>query len=201
MISSTSSRLAVFATVLASSETTPGAPPCSRISSISRPILRLAQSRGTNPLRVVAPVDRKAELEHPGRPPIVAPEGEFERIFPFVLAEQHDLVPFEYVGDSARDQLARAARLAGLTSGNFGVGEDRPFEPLEYRGDLQLDVLRGQHECRGRAALISDLFEKRRVHIDAHPEGEHPPLMRVALRKLADRRLGGLARRSPGRRS
>ena len=32
----------------------PGAPPCSRIASTRSPILRPAQSLGTNPLRVVA---------------------------------------------------------------------------------------------------------------------------------------------------
>ena len=77
------------------------------------------------------PVDRKAELEHPGRPPVVAPEGEFERIFPAVLAEQHDLVSFEYVGDSARDQLPRARGSPGSPDEIFGSARTGPSSRLK----------------------------------------------------------------------
>ena len=151
---------------------------------------------GDEPVAGRGGVDREAELEHPGRPPVIPLEGEFERVFPLVLAEHDDLVPLEHVGDSPRDQLPRSTRGAGLAGRELRVGQDRAFEPLEHAGDLHLDVLRGKHERRGRAALISDLFEQRRVHVHADPEREHPTLVRVSLAgELSDRRLGRLADR------
>ena len=167
-ISSTSSRVAGLVLALASTETTPGGPPCSRIASTSRPILRLAQSRGTKPLRVVAWSSGRRNWNDARRPPVVPPERELQRLLADVLAEQDDLVALEDVGNPARDQVPGApARPPFRRRASIGIGEHRAAEPLEDDGDFHLDVLAGEDERGGRPALVGDLLEERRVDIDA----------------------------------
>ena len=65
--------------------------------------------------------------------------------------------------------------------------------------DLDLDILSGLHEGRGRPAVESDGPQQRGVHVVADAEREDTPMVRVALlRGGPNRLLGGLAvRRIP----
>ena len=163
--------------------------------------MRLAQSRGTKPLRVRRLVERQAELEDARRPSVVAPERELERLLADVLAQQDDLVALEQVRDAARDQLSRAAGGLRVLADGRGSGSARtgPSEPLEDGGHLHLDVLGREDERGRRPALVGDLLQQRRVDVDADAEREDPPPVRVALAgQLADRGFRGLPdRRQP----
>ena len=148
-------------------------------------------------------VERQAELEHARRPPIVAPEGELERLLADVLAEQDDLVALEEVGDPAPGSAPGCAGASSISpTASVGIGEHRALEALEDGGDFHFDVLAGEDERGGRPALVGDLLQERRVDVDADAEGEDPPL-RAGCPCAPARgwRLPRSARRSPARRS
>ena len=92
-----------------------------------RPILRLAQSLGTKPLRVLAWSSGSRNCEDAGVPGN-SPGAKLERLLAEILAEQDDLVPLEDVAGCGRDQLPGALAAVGLDHRERGIGKHGPVQ-------------------------------------------------------------------------
>ena len=125
-------------------------------------------------------INGKLEAEHAGRSAIVAAQHELERLIAGVLAKDDDLVSLENIGKPSRDR-SRPRRWGHFRQSQRRIGKHRAPESLKHSGDFHLDVLAGEDERSGCPAFVGDLFEQRRVDIDANAEGEDSPLMWVSF--------------------
>ena len=109
---------------------------------------------------------------------------------------------FEYVRQARGQQVGDAPgqwSVIAIDDAQFGLGQHRPGEALEYLADFHLDVLLWQNVCRDRTAYTGEAVEQRRIDIDADPDGEDAASERVAFfGNLADGAFGCLPdRRQP----
>ena len=138
-------------------------------------------------------LDWQAEFKHARGSSKVAAEREVERLVAGILAQEHDLVALEQIGQPAGDELPRAPSGRARADRQLRVGQDRTVKTLKDCAHLHLDILAWQHERGGRSALVGDLLQERRIDVHSDAEREDPPLVRVALTcQLADRGFRGL---------